>query len=110
MRLIAAVRRRCHPLYGLMVARDYRRALTAPQIQAGDALMPSKPIRDPDNHGSLHSMRKIFQDEVCRFEAKTDAPRIVDAGVNIRLSACYFKRSYPGATIVVHHGPALGAM
>lgn len=111
MSLLSAARRRYLPLQGLMAARDYRRVLAAPPMRVGETRLLDEPVRYSDNHGLLHSVREIFQDEVYRFEAKTDAPHIVDAGANIGLSVRYFKRLYPRATVVAYEpDPAIFAL
>ena len=108
MSLISAVRRRYHPLHGLMAARDYRRVLAAPPMRAGDARVLGEPIRYSDNHGLLHSVREIFQDEVYRFEAKTDAPHIIDAAWRDSISSGMGNTKRSCARIPVENPPCVG--
>jgi FkbM family methyltransferase len=46
------------------------------------------------------AMREVFLDGVYRFNAKTDAPSILDCGANIGLATLFFKWSYPRARVV----------
>lgn len=79
---------------------DYIATRVATPLNAGQSTFFGKRIRYSDNVGFLHSVREIFADEVYRFEARTDAPYIIDAGANIGLSVLYFKRMYPKSTII----------
>ena len=44
--------------------------------------------------------REIFVNEIYRFRATTDSPRIIDGGANIGLSVLYFKRLYPASSVL----------
>ena len=90
------------PLAGLMSLRDFRAARRAPAGVNGSTRLLGEPVTYADGPAFLYSVREIFQDEVYKFEAKTAAPRIVDAGANIGLSVRYFKRLYPQATVVAY--------
>jgi FkbM family methyltransferase len=48
----------------------------------------------------LHTYRELFEEEIYNFTASSASPFIIDCGANIGLSVLYFKRLYPGATLV----------
>lgn len=47
----------------------------------------------------IKTYEELFVDEIYRFQAKTEAPVIIDCGANIGLSSLYFKTIYPAATL-----------
>lgn len=47
----------------------------------------------------MHAMEEIMGREIYRFEAGSDAPRIIDCGANIGLSVLYFLKLYPQSRI-----------
>jgi len=53
----------------------------------------------PDTQAFLWDYQELFYNEIYKFKADNDAPRIVDCGANIGLSVLYFKQLYPNSTI-----------
>ncbi len=53
----------------------------------------------PDAASFLSGYQEIFLNEIYRFEARSDAPCILDVGANIGLSSLYFKSLYAKAQI-----------
>src|SRR3989344_3801784 len=56
-------------------------------------------ISFPDYGVFSHLWREIFVMENYRFSVDVPNPVIIDAGSNIGMSVCYFKRCYPAAKI-----------
>ena len=102
MNVVSELRQRFAPLQGLMTLRDYRAAGRMPANVAGDSHVLGMPVAYADGRAFIYSVREIFQEEVYRFDARTPAPRIIDAGANIGLSVRYFKRMYPQATVIAY--------
>lgn len=53
----------------------------------------------PDAQAFLWDYQELFYNEIYKFVADTNTPRIIDCGANIGLSALYFKSLYPEARI-----------
>jgi FkbM family methyltransferase len=53
----------------------------------------------PDAQAFLWDYQELFYNEIYKFVADNDTPRIVDCGANIGLSVLYFKSLYPKARI-----------
>lgn len=94
--------RRRHPFPQVLTWADYRAVLATPPFQHGTTRLFGQPVRFSNQEGLLHSIRELFCDEVYRFRAVREDPRIIDAGANIGLSVIYFKRLYPLARIVAY--------
>jgi FkbM family methyltransferase len=47
----------------------------------------------------LHTYRELFENELYKFQTKSNAPVIIDCGANIGLSVLYFKQLYPQALV-----------
>lgn len=47
----------------------------------------------------MHSFNEIITQQIYRFTAGNDRPRIIDCGANIGLSVLYFSKLYPNAQI-----------
>lgn len=90
------------PLPDIIGHSDYKALLQMPAFTQGSGTLFDRPVVFADNHGYLHSIAEIFGDEVYRFECRTAAPHIIDAGANIGLSVIYFKQLFPDATIVAY--------
>lgn len=99
MRIVDRLRAMRSPYPAGLRRRDYVEVRDAERFRHGQTRLFGRPVHYSDSLGFLHSVREIFADEVYRFDARTDAPRIVDAGANIGLSVLYFKRAYPNASI-----------
>lgn len=50
----------------------------------------------------LHTYKELFETEIYDFKADTSHPFIIDCGANIGLSVLYFKKRYPGASILAY--------
>lgn len=53
----------------------------------------------PDAASFLSAFREIFVENIYKFNAASQEPRILDLGANIGLSVLYFKQLYPKANI-----------
>ena len=102
MGLMDAVQRRLHPLQGIVSIADYHAAKRYKPFQEGCIDVVGESTSYSDKTGLLHSLKEIFRDEVYKFKAKSDRPRIIDAGANIGLSVRYFKYHYPNADVVAY--------
>lgn len=102
MSLMEAVRRRLHPLQGVVTVADYHAAKRNKPFHEGRIDVVGQDTLYSDKTGLLHSLKEVFRDEVYKFKAKTDTPRIIDAGANIGLSVRYFKHLYPNANIIAY--------
>lgn len=89
-----------NPVKGVLRDAAFAQVRTLKRFTDGQTQLFGHPFRFPDNRGFLHSLEEIFTEEVYKFRAATPAPLIIDAGANIGLSVAYFKRLYPGATII----------
>ncbi len=102
MGLMEAVARRLHPLQGIVSVADYHTAKRNKPFQEGRIDVVGVDTLYSDKTGLLHSLKEVFGDEVYKFKAKSNQPRIIDAGANIGLSVRYFKHQYPKADIVAY--------
>ncbi|MET0394928.1 MAG: FkbM family methyltransferase [Chitinophagaceae bacterium] len=64
-----------------------------------ESILYDRRVKVTDAFWFLHSLKEIFEEEVYKFECTGPAPRILDCGANIGLSAIYFKRLFPQARI-----------
>jgi FkbM family methyltransferase len=85
---------------------DYRRASRhlarlrrVPRYQPAVTEIFGKPFEIVDSSSFLWMYREIFVDEIYRFRARTEEPRVIDCGANVGLSVLYFKRLYPRARV-----------
>lgn len=102
MTILSDLRQSVAPLEGLMTLRDFRAARRSPPNQRGNSRILGQDVTFADGPAFLYSVGEIFKDEVYRFNAKSNTPRIIDAGANIGLSVRYFKRLYPNATVIAY--------
>ena len=86
---------------------DYRRRQRAlsrlrglPRYQPTTTDILERPLEVVDSLSFIYMFEEIFEREIYRFDAKTEAPYVLDCGSNIGLSVIYFKRLYPGAHVV----------
>ncbi len=86
------------PSYG-EVQRETERLLAMPRQQptCTTLLGPKLEVQDPP--GFVWKKGLLFDQELYRFAADGDAPRILDCGAGIGLAVCYFKRLYPRSEI-----------
>ena len=106
MGLFSRIQRRLSPFHEYMDAANHRLVKKTPPFATGTARFLDMDITYSDGEGFLHSIEEIFYENVYKFEAKTEAPHIIDAGANIGLSVIYFKKTYPKATIVAYEPDA----
>jgi FkbM family methyltransferase len=50
----------------------------------------------------LHTYKDIFENEIYKFSASSDRPLIIDCGSNIGISVLYYKKLYPGSTVIAY--------
>lgn len=79
--------------------RQLERLKSVPRYQTATTNLFGKPFVVPDPPSFVFSYREIFDEQIYRFNAKTDRPFILDCGANIGLSVIYFKRLYPRSVI-----------
>ncbi|MGV3502378.1 MAG: FkbM family methyltransferase [Adhaeribacter sp.] len=89
-----------NPLGHLLADKDYKDVLTHQRFKTGQTKLWNKPFRYSDNHGFLHSLEEVFEQQVYRFHSEKADPYIIDAGANIGLSVAYFKQLFPQASLV----------
>lgn len=65
-----------------------------------ESILFGKEIKITDSFWYLHSLNELFIDEVYKFTANNNNPKIIDCGSNIGLSIIYFKRMYPESEII----------
>lgn len=109
MSLIQLINHKIFPVVGrnisplrFMSPVDYYATMRNKPLVPGETRVLGLPTRYSDKNGLFHSLGELFGDEVYRFKAATDTPRIIDAGANIGLSVRYFKSIYPNARILAY--------
>lgn len=50
----------------------------------------------------LHTYKDIFENEIYKFSASSERPLIIDCGSNIGISVLYYKKLYPGSTVIAY--------
>ncbi|WP_310391097.1 FkbM family methyltransferase [Hymenobacter sp.] len=65
-----------------------------------ESLLYDKLIKRNNTFWFVQNVEEIFVDEVYKFVSNSDAPYIIDCGVNIGLSLIYFKKNHPKAKIL----------
>lgn len=78
----------------------WRRLKNLPRYQKGQISLLGIDWEFVDARTFLAGLREIYLDRCLQFNAKNDAPRIIDCGANIGLSVFYFKKLYPKAEII----------
>ena len=66
---------------------------------AGELPLRLGRLQLPDDHSFWPQLFEIFVREDYAFEARTAAPRIIDAGMHMGLATYYFKAKYPDAVV-----------
>ena len=69
------------------------------RYQETTTLLPGFPFTMPDAASFMASWSEIFDRQIYKFKAASEAPRIVDCGANVGLSCLYFGRHFPRAKI-----------
>ena len=77
----------------------WRRIKNLPRYQKGQVSLWESDWEFVDARTLLAGLKEIYLDKCLQFNAKNDAPRIIDCGANIGLSVLYFKKLYPQAEI-----------
>ena len=80
--------------------RDLRRTFYSAVCMGDELPLRKATLRLPDTHSFWPQMFEVLLREDYRFEAETDSPRIIDAGVHLGLATYYFKSLYPSARVV----------
>ena len=65
-----------------------------------ESTLYNKIIKRSNTFWFVQNVEEIFIDEVYKFISNSDAPYIIDCGVNIGLSLIYFKKNHPKAKIL----------
>ncbi len=87
-------------LLELLVSKKYDFLKKIPRFTEVEVDLLGKKIKIPDTASFRFIYDELFEKEIYKFKATTLAPRIIDAGANIGLSAIYFKQLYPNAKII----------
>jgi FkbM family methyltransferase len=82
------------PLY-----READRLLKMPRYQPTRTTLLGPTLEVQDGLSFILKKQALFDEEVYRFVAVGDPPRILDCGAGIGLSVCYFKKLYPESEI-----------
>lgn len=90
-----------------LLDREYRntshhlqRLKSIPRYQPTSTNIFGKPFELIDSASFISTFRQIFEEQIYRFKAGTDAPYILDCGANIGLSVIYFKQLYPKSVVL----------
>lgn len=78
---------------------EVRRISRLPRYQQGTTRLFGPPFAFVDKSSFCFQYDEIFRHRVYEFASDTPAPRIIDGGANIGLSALYFKRLFPRARV-----------
>ena len=79
--------------------RHLEQLKSIPRYQTTTTSLFGKPFVVPDPPSFVFSYREIFDEQIYRFNTRTDRPFILDCGANVGLSVIYFKRLYPRSVI-----------
>jgi FkbM family methyltransferase len=95
------VRMRLKPNYreSLRLRAEEERLLAMPHHQPARTSLLGPTLEVLDAHHFVRNKRLLFDQELYRFVAEGDAPKILDCGAGIGLSVCYFKKLYPQSEI-----------
>lgn len=110
-----------------LASRAYRRLRPTPEMAAWRRLVAEGERRKRYETGRLRLMdldiefpdatslspqwHDLFVRETLAFEARTDAPRVLDCGANVGLASLWLKRRYPAARITAYEAdPAIAAI
>jgi FkbM family methyltransferase len=90
----------------IFTSARYRQYLRLTSLYGRTAKGQEKTIRSgefsftvPDTQAFLWDYQELFYNELYKFKADNETPKIVDCGANIGLSVLYFKKIYPKSTI-----------
>jgi FkbM family methyltransferase len=79
--------------------RELERVRRQPRYTPGWTTLGGCPLKYADSASYFCMHEEIFAREVYAFDTTNSAPRIIDGGANIGLSAIYFKRRFPSSRI-----------
>jgi FkbM family methyltransferase len=79
--------------------RETHRLLTLPPNQPASTTLLGPQLEFQDGHRFILKKQALFDQEVYRFVAAGDPPRVLDCGAGIGLGVCYFKKLYPESEI-----------
>lgn len=91
----------------LLLKPDYRKKYfifkdlqNRPRYERIEVQLQNQTIQLVDAASFRFMYEEIFENQIYRFKADRDNPRIIDGGANIGLSILYFKSLYPNAEII----------
>lgn len=91
--------------------RELARIRKQPRFTAGMTALFGCPFEYVDSSSFCFLHEEIFDREIYSFTAKNPAPRIIDGGANIGMSALYFKKAHPQSRITAFEAdPAIAAV
>jgi FkbM family methyltransferase len=79
---------------------DYKRITELPRYTPASLEFFGYQLNIVDNASFLEMTNELFSKNIYNFDAKSEAPYIIDCGANIGLSVLYFKQLYPKSQIV----------
>jgi FkbM family methyltransferase len=79
--------------------REKNRISRLGRYAAGESTLYGERVQFPDGASYISMIEEIQEKEIYKFSSETTAPRIIDCGANIGLSAIYFKYLFPHAKI-----------
>lgn len=80
--------------------RELSRLSALPRFQAAETALLGRPLQLVDAASFVFMFGEIFEQQIYRFQARSETPYIIDGGANIGLSALYFKQLYPQSRII----------
>lgn len=101
-RFVDRARRKRDPEYRQRceVGAELERLARLPRYSACFTTLLGGSFELVDAKSFIAQYRAIFQQQIYRFEARKEQPRIIDGGANVGLSVLYFKRCYPKSRIL----------
>jgi len=79
---------------------ELARLRSLPRYQPTVSNLIGIPLDIVDVHSFLAMYHEMYEQQAYRFQAKTEAPFIIDGGANIGLGILYFKELYPKSEII----------
>lgn len=81
---------------------ELQRLSQLPRYEVNETIFLGKKFRIVDASTFLSSVNEIFESEIYKFNASSNAPIVIDCGANIGLATIYFKVNYPQAKVFAY--------
>ncbi len=83
----------------LKLRKEKNRLMAIQRYTDATTNLLGRPVKMVDSASFLYMYEEVFEQQIYKFMAKSDRPRIIDGGANIGLSVLYFKKLYPNSHI-----------